>query len=166
MFIGKCDGTNFHKSSQNSLLGTCNVKRNFSLDTRPNENPDLKINFTPVNTAQPNDLITPLVLNHIEFSTFAYYCKGYPNEWSNFDVASVNGWQLEERRFFSFKLGTNTFRINTARLIPTNDWYIISRRTIVFINVEPSAIKAIGDTYDSYLVRNASKLPMTRNIPY
>jgi len=128
----------------------------FILDTRPNENPALKINFSPVNTAQSNNLIAPLELNHIEFSTLAYYCKGYPNEWSNFDVASVNGSQ--ETRFFSFKPGNKSFRINTAKLVPKNDSYIISRRTIVFRNIEPSTIKAIGDTYDSYMVRNASKM--------
>jgi hypothetical protein len=120
----------------------------FSLDTRPNENPALKINFTPIK--QPNDLITPLELNHIEFSAFAYYCKGYPNA-GNFDVTSINGWQ--ETRFFSFKTGKNGFRINTARVVPTNDSYIISRRTIVFRNINPSTIKAIGDAYDSYLVK-------------
>ena len=128
----------------------------FILDTRPNENPALKINFSPVNTAQSNNLIAPLELNHIEFSTLAYYCKGYPNEWSNFDVASGNASQ--ETRFFNFKPGKSfSFRINTVSLIPTDESYIISQRTIIFRNIEPSTIKAIENTYDSYLVRNASK---------
>jgi hypothetical protein len=128
----------------------------FSLDTRPNENPALKINFTPVNTAQPNDLITPLELNHIEFSGLAYYSNGYPNEWGNFDVASVNGSQLKETRFFSFKPDKNGFRINTVRVVPTNDSYIISRRTIVFRNIDSGTLKTIRDAYDSYL--RASKM--------
>jgi hypothetical protein len=114
----------------------------FSLDTRPNENPALKINFTPVK--QPNDLITPLELNHIEFSALAYYCKGYPNEEGNFHVTSGL------TRFFSFKPGKNSFRINTARVVPTNDSYIISRRTIVFRNIDSHTIKTIAHAYDSY----------------
>ena len=116
--------------------------------------------FTPVNTTQPNDLITPLELNHIEFSALAYYCKGYPNKWGNFevDVVGVNGWQLKETRFFSFKPGNNGFRINTARVVPANDSYIISRRTIVFRNIDHSSIKTITDAYDSYLVRNVFKM--------
>ena len=118
----------------------------FSLDTRPNENPALKINFTP--TTQPNGLITPLELNHIEFSALAYYCKGYLNERGNFVVAS--GWQLKETTFFNIKPGNNGFRINTARVVPTNDTYIISRRTIVFRNIDLRTIKAIEDVYDSY----------------
>jgi hypothetical protein len=142
----------------------------FSLDIRPNENPALKINFTSVNTAQPNNLITPLELNHIEFSALAYYCKGYPNKWGNFvvDVATVNGWQLKETRCFSFKPGNNGFRIDTARVVPMNDSDIISRRTIVFRNIDPNTIKAIADVYDSYLVRNTFKMTydkwMERNI--
>jgi len=129
----------------------------FSLDIRPNENPALKINFTPVE--QANVLITPLELNHIEFSALAYYCKGYPNKWGNFevDVVSVNGWQRKETRFFSFKLGNNGFTINTARVAPMNESDIISRRTIVFRNIDPSTIKTITDAYDSYLVRNVFK---------
>jgi hypothetical protein len=122
----------------------------FSLDTRPNENPALKINFTPINTRQPNQIITPLELNHIEFSALAHYCKRYPNKWGNFQVDVASGSHLKETRFFSFKPGNNGFRINTART--TNDSYIISRRTLVFRNIEPSTIKAIGDAYDSYLV--------------
>src|SRR2546426_1556977 len=70
----------------------------FSLDTRPNENPALKIIFTPVNTAQP--LITPLELDHIEFSALAYYCKRYPNEWGKIHVTSINGWK--GTTFFNF----------------------------------------------------------------
>src|SRR2546426_6863115 len=89
----------------------------------PNEN--LKINFTPVNTAQP--LITPL--NHIEFSlTIA---RDTPM--NRYDVTS--GWQ--ETGFFSFK--PDSFRINTAR-VPYDS---STRRTIE--NIEPSTIKAIGD---------------------
>jgi len=130
----------------------------FSLDTRPNENPALKINFTPINTTQLNNLITPLELNHLEFSALAYYCKGYPNKWGNFevDVVTPNGWQLKETRFFSFKPGNSGFRIDTARA--TYDSYIISRRTIVFRNIDPSTIKTITDAYDSYLVRNVFKM--------
>ena len=124
----------------------------FSLDTRPNENPALKINFTPL--THPYHLITPLELNHIEFSTLSYYCKAYPSEWSNCDVASVNDWQ--ETRFFSFKPDKNGFRINMVTEVPTNGSYIISRRTIIFRNINPSTIKAIGNAYDSYLVRKAS----------
>jgi hypothetical protein len=119
----------------------------FSLDTRPNENPALKITFKPIK--QSNELITPLELNHIEFSALAHYCKGYPNKWGNFKVDVINGWQ--ETRFFSFKPFENGFRINTARVVPTNDSYSISRRTIVFRNIHPTTIKAIGDAYDSYL---------------
>jgi hypothetical protein len=120
----------------------------FSLDIRPNENPALKISFTS------NAL--PLELNHIEFSALAYYCKGYPNKGGNFEVDVVDGWQLKETRFFSFKPGNSGFRIDTARV--TNDSNIISRRTIVFRNIEPSTIKTIGDAYDSYLVRNVFKM--------
>lgn len=127
-------------SEDSPLLKTADFY--FSLDTRPNENPALKINFTPVNPA--DELITPLELNHIEFSTLSYYCKEYPNEWGNF----VSGWK--ETRFFSFRPGKNGFRINTARVVPTNDSYIISRRTIVFRNIDSSTIKAIRDAYDSY----------------
>ena len=130
----------------------------FSLDTRPNENPALKIHLTPINTTQPDNLITPLELNHIEFSALAYFSKGYPNKWGNFEVDVANGWQLKETRFFSFRPGNNGFRINTARVVPTNDSYIISRRTIVFRNIDPSTIKAITNAYDSYLVKNVSKM--------
>ena len=121
----------------------------FSLDTRPNEKPALKINFTPIK--QPNDLIAPLELNHIEFSIIACYCKGYPNDCGKIHVTSINEWK--ETTFFNFEAGKNGFRINTARVVPTNDSYIISRRTIVFRNIDPSTIKAIGDVYDSYLTK-------------
>ena len=116
----------------------------FSLDIRPNENPALKISFTP--TTRPNGLITPLELNHIEFSALAYYCKGYSNERGSFVVASG----LKETRFFNIKPGNNGFRINTARVVPTNDTYIISRRSIVFRNIDLRTIKAFEDVYDSY----------------
>jgi len=71
----------------------------------------------------------------------------------------INGGQLKETRFFSFKPGNNGFRINTARVAPTNDSYTISRRTVVFRNIDPSIIQAIEDTYYSYLFSNASKIP-------
>jgi hypothetical protein len=134
----------------------------FSLDTRPNENPALKINFTPRNTIQPNDLITPLELNHIEFSALAYYCRGYP--WGNFQADVINGQHLKETRFFSFKPQNNGFRINTARVVPTNDSYSISRRNIVFRNIDNSTTKAIWDAYYSYVVRKASRIPSWNTI--
>lgn len=126
----------------------------FSMDTRPNENSALKIDFTPLNTTDPN--ILPLELNHIEFSILAYYCKGYPNEWSKCDVASVN--DLQETRVFSFRPDNNGFRINMVMEVPTKGSYIITRRTIVFRNIDPTTIKAIGDAYDLYLVRKPSNL--------
>ena len=83
----------------------------FSLDTRPNENPALKINFTPIDTTQSNELITPLKLNHIEFSALAYYCKGYPNKWGNFQVDGGHRAQLAVRIAIHARCGIGRHRI-------------------------------------------------------
>ena len=66
---------------------------------------------------------------------------------------------MKETRFFRIKPGNNGFIINMARVAPTNDSYTISRRTVVFRNIDLSTIKAMEDAYYSYLLRNASKIP-------